>query len=75
VATRVGGIPEAVKDGLTGLLVPPKDPERLAEAIIELLKDPERRRQFGRSGRQWVQERFSAERMVEGNLAVYEELT
>jgi glycosyltransferase involved in cell wall biosynthesis len=75
VATLVGGIPEAVKDGLTGLLVPPKDPERLAEAIIELLKDPERRRQFGQSGRQWVEEGFSAERMVEGNLAVYEELT
>lgn len=74
VATAVGGIPEAVKDGLTGLLVPPKDPKRLADAIIELLKDPERRRALGQAGRQWVENGFSANRMVEGNLAVYREL-
>lgn len=74
VASAVGGIPEAVKDGLTGVLVPPRDPERLADAIIELLKDPQRRHELGVAGRQWVEQGFSADRMVEGNLAVYREL-
>lgn len=74
VATAVGGIPEAVKDGVTGVLVPPKDPDRLADAIIGLLNDPERRRQLGQAGREWVENGFSADRMVEGNLAVYREL-
>jgi glycosyltransferase involved in cell wall biosynthesis len=74
VATAVGGIPEAVKDGVTGVLVPSKDPGRLADAILQLLKDPERRHQLGRAGRQLVENGFSADRMVEGNLAVYREL-
>jgi glycosyltransferase involved in cell wall biosynthesis len=73
VATAVGGIPEAVKDGVTGVLVPPKDPDRLAAAILGLLEDPERRRQLGKAGRQWVENGFSADRMVEGNLSVYRE--
>jgi len=74
VATAVGGIPEAVKDGITGVLVPPKDPSRLADAILQLLDDQERRHQLGRAGRLWVENTFSADRMVEGNLAVYREL-
>ena len=74
VATAVGGIPEAVKDGVTGVLVPPKDPNGLADAIITLLKHPERRREWGQAGRLWVESGFSADRMVEGNLAVYREL-
>lgn len=74
VATAVGGIPEAVKDGVTGVLVPPKDPVRLADAILQLLGDPQRRQQLGQAGRQWVENGFSADRMVEGNLAVYREL-
>jgi len=50
VATRVGGIPELVEDGVTGLLVPPRDPEALAEAITALLQDRERAEAMGRAG-------------------------
>ena len=59
VASAVGGIPEIVVDGETGLLVPAGvDPAPLAAAIAELLADPERRRQMGEAGRRRVEERF-----------------
>ncbi|QIK38748.1 glycosyltransferase [Caldichromatium japonicum] len=74
VATRVGGIPEAVRHGVNGLLVPPEDPQALAAAIAELLQDRERRRIFGQAGQALVACEFSVEAMVEGNLAVYREL-
>jgi glycosyltransferase involved in cell wall biosynthesis len=74
VATRTGGIPEVVVDGETGLLVPPRDPRALAEAIIRLLGDETLRHTFGRAGRQRVERHFSAERMVAATLAVYESL-
>jgi len=51
VASRVGGIPEVVRHGETGLLVPPGDREALAEAVVKLLKDPARRRQMGARAR------------------------
>ena len=51
VATRVGGTPEAVADGATGVLVPPGDPERLAEALLELGRDGARaRKRWGSRG-------------------------
>ncbi|MBN2491041.1 MAG: glycosyltransferase [Planctomycetes bacterium] len=74
VATRVGGIPEAVADGEGGVLVPPRDPAALAEALADLCADPARRAALGQRGRAWVRERFSVDRMVEGVLAVYREL-
>ena len=74
VATRVGGTPEAVEDGVTGLLVPPRDPKALAEAIIALLQDRERAEAMGRAGRERVERYFSAERMVQETEALYEEL-
>ncbi len=64
VATRVGGIPEVVVDGETGLLVPARDPEALAHAILRLLSDPALGRRMGRAGQRRVQERFSIERLV-----------
>jgi glycosyltransferase involved in cell wall biosynthesis len=51
VGTRVGGLPDAVRDGETGLLVPPRDPEALAAALTALLRDPERRARMGRQAR------------------------
>lgn len=51
VATRVGALAECVDDGVTGLLIPPRDPTALAEAIISLLKNPARRRQMGQAGK------------------------
>ena len=74
VATRVGGVPEAVEDGVTGLLVPPRDPEALAQAIIALLQDRERAKTMGRAGRERVERYFTVERMVQQTEALYEEL-
>lgn len=71
VATRVGGIPEIVKDGVNGRLIEPGDAATLASAIVELLDDPARRRELGRAGRRLVLERFSVDAMVEGNYRVY----
>ncbi|TWU34940.1 glycosyltransferase family 4 protein [Novipirellula artificiosorum] len=51
VATRVGALPECIDDGVTGLLIPPRDPQAIADAVIDLLKNPERRRQMGRAGK------------------------
>lgn len=64
VATRVGGIPQAVRDGVDGLLVPPRDPDALANALIRLLTSMELRNSLGRSGRLRVQEHFAAELII-----------
>jgi glycosyltransferase involved in cell wall biosynthesis len=71
VATTAGGMPEVVVDGQTGLLVPPRDHEAMANAIIRLLSDARARRAMGAAGEARVRERFSAERMVQDTLAVY----
>jgi L-malate glycosyltransferase len=73
VATAAGGIVEAVEDGVTGRLVPPRDPEALAAALLELLEDPDRAAQMGHCGRRRFEERFTADRMVAETLAVYAE--
>ncbi|MBT8398450.1 MAG: glycosyltransferase [Gemmatimonadetes bacterium] len=74
VASDVGGIPEVVVHGESGLLVPPGDPEALASAVSALLDDPERAKTMGEAGRRRVRQEFSVQRMVEGNLDVYQEL-
>ena len=72
VATAVGGIPEVVDDGLTGRLVPGRDPEALARALIEALEQPELRARWARAARVAVRS-FSADAMVERTLEVYRE--
>jgi len=74
VATWVGGIPEAVIHGKTGLLVPPKDSQALAAAIIELLSDPPRSEEMGKAGRERVRKEFGLDRMVRDMEGLYEEL-
>lgn len=64
VATAVGGNADAVEDGVTGLLVPPADPARLAAAIEALLGDPERRTAMGEAGRARARERYHAANVV-----------
>jgi glycosyltransferase involved in cell wall biosynthesis len=71
VATRVGGTPEAVVDGETGLLVPPGDVDALTRALDDLLGDAGRARRFGDAGRRRVAERFSLSAMCERVLATY----
>jgi glycosyltransferase involved in cell wall biosynthesis len=75
VATAAGGIPEAVADGITGRLAPPRDPDALAAALLQALEDPARRAAWGRAGRQRFEERFTADRMVDSTLGVYAELS
>jgi len=58
VASNVGGIPEAVLDGRTGILVPPDNPGALAAALISLIENPDRARELGSSGRRHVEEHF-----------------
>jgi glycosyltransferase involved in cell wall biosynthesis len=72
VATTAGGMPEVVADGRTGLLVPVRDHEAMAGAIVRLLRDEALRARMGAAGEARVRERFSAERMVQDTLAVYE---
>ena len=74
VATAVGGVPSVVKDGVTGLLVPPEDPKALARAILQLLEDETARRRMGEAGPQWVRERFSCQAMLDGIERVYSRL-
>src|SRR5437870_6047880 len=71
VATRVGGNPEVVEEGVTGFLVPPRDPAALAKAICQLLENPELASRFGQAGRQRVVECFSLERMVRETERLY----
>ena len=71
VATDTGGIPEAVADGETGILVPPRDHRALAGAITRLLKDSRQRQQMGRAGLERAKRLFSADGMVEKTLEVY----
>lgn len=73
VATAVGGVPEVVLDGETGLLVSPGDPAALARAIADLLRVPERARQLGAAGRERVARLFTVERMVGQISALYQE--
>jgi glycosyltransferase involved in cell wall biosynthesis len=74
VATAVGGIPEIVKDGETGILVPPGDPEGIAAAVTGLLKDPRKRRAMGLAAREWIKSNFSEEKMVSEIDSMYKEL-
>lgn len=71
VATTAGGIPEVVVDGETGILVPPRDHEAMASAIVRLLKDPDLRQRMGHAGLVRARRRFTAERMVQETLRVY----
>jgi glycosyltransferase involved in cell wall biosynthesis len=71
VAAAVGGTPEVVADGETGLLVPPRDGDALVRALDELLRDPERARRLGEAGRRRALEEFSADAAAERVLRLY----
>jgi glycosyltransferase involved in cell wall biosynthesis len=72
VATRVGGIPEMIEDGVSGLLVPPHDPGALADAVVRLLTDHPLADRIGRAGYATVRDRFGVERMVHAIEALYD---
>lgn len=74
VGSRVGGIPEMVVDGETGLLVPPKDPSALADAFEMLARDPSQRQRLGTAGRLRIESHFSLKRHADTLQAVYDGL-
>ncbi len=74
VGFRSGGVPEAVAEGSTGLLVTPGDADELATAAMQVLWNPKRRRAMSAAARDWVVQEFGLERMVKGNLQVYGEM-
>jgi glycosyltransferase involved in cell wall biosynthesis len=74
VATAVGGIPEVVVDGVTGYLVPPRDPPALATRIVELLKNRSLRERMGHAALDRARECFTVAKMVDGTAAVYRSL-
>jgi glycosyltransferase involved in cell wall biosynthesis len=72
VATNVGGISEAVIDGVSGYLAPPKDPSSMAEAITKLIEDPEKAKKMGREGRRILEQNFSMSVITDKLSHVYE---
>ena len=75
VATRAGGIPEIIEDGVNGLLVPVRDHHALAEAIVRALGDPPLRQRMGDAGFARVNEHFTVDRMVEKTADLYRRVT
>jgi len=71
VATRVGGIPDVIQDGVTGLLVPPGDPQSLAQAILRLLDNRELAQALARAGRKHIKREFTVQGMVDKTEALY----
>ena len=74
VASRVGGIPEAVDDGKTGILVPPQDASALARALGFMLDNPEKTQAMGQAGRKRAEKLFDEGKMHEKICSLYEEL-
>ena len=71
VATNVGGIPDLIIDGKSGLIVPPKDPAAIAKAILPLLQDPRERQSLSQEARRRIATSFNIEAMVAKTIAVY----
>jgi glycosyltransferase involved in cell wall biosynthesis len=74
IGTRVGGVPEAVEEGVCGLLVPPGDVAALTQAIVRLLLDPETRQRMGKAARMRAKHSFSVSARAERILALYDEI-
>ena len=71
VATKTGGIPWIIKSGESGILVPPKNPEALAEALKKLLGDEKLRKRMGKKNREIISQKFSFEKMLKETIDIY----
>jgi glycosyltransferase involved in cell wall biosynthesis len=71
IATKIDGIMEQISDGIEGILIPPKDPSAIAQAIIRLINDRESGRKLGLAARKRVEQKFSVEKMVAETEKVY----
>ena len=65
VATRVGGTPELIEDGVSGILVPPKDPDSIANAILDILNGPELGHRLGENAVKQYKEKFELSGIAE----------
>ncbi len=74
IVSAVGGLPEIVKHGETGLLIPPKDPEALAQSLARVLEEPGLAQSLGQKAREHVQQNYSLERLGQVVNAAYDEL-
>jgi glycosyltransferase involved in cell wall biosynthesis len=74
IATRINGITEQLVDGESGILIPPKDPVAIAEAIVRLSTDKELAQKLGSEGRRRVEKEFTVEKMVSETEKVYQSL-
>jgi glycosyltransferase involved in cell wall biosynthesis len=74
VATNVGGISEVIQDGVSGLLVPPRDPGAIAARIMSLLDDGALRKRLSRNGQETLIKQFSQEAMVQSTLLLYQRI-
>jgi len=74
VATDVGGIPELIRDGHNGLLVPPANPQALAKALARIAGNEEERIQMGKRGRQLMEERFTIEMKIRNTEDLFQSL-
>jgi L-malate glycosyltransferase len=72
IATRVGGIPELIESGRTGVLVAPRDPAALAQAVVDVIRHPERACAMGAAARAHVHDQYSFDRMVESFAHLYD---
>jgi len=75
VVSNVGGLPEVVREGITGFIVPPRDPEATAAAIEELLLSPELQSKMGLAGRQWVLQQYDWEKTAKVIEDLYVKIT
>ena len=74
VASAVGGVPDVIQDGKTGLLVPSEDPQALAQAILQILRDPQKGAEMGEASSQDARKRYSLDTMVEKLESLYQRL-
>jgi glycosyltransferase involved in cell wall biosynthesis len=74
IGSNAGGIPEVVRDGVSGFLIDPDAPQALAKAIVRLIKDPGLRQKMGANGRRSVEEHFNRALMAENTIKLYESL-
>ncbi len=74
IATAVGGIPDLINHGKTGFLVPPRDPHRLADAILGLIKDRETELQFGKNAQARYRAHFTLDKMLASTIHLYDQL-
>ncbi|KPK38333.1 MAG: hypothetical protein AMJ78_10175 [Omnitrophica WOR_2 bacterium SM23_29] len=73
LATSVGGVTEIIRDGENGLLVPPEDPQSMADGIVKILKDRRLSKKLAKQARRDAEEKFSLKKMTDDTIEVYEE--